>query len=170
MAVPVPSISCCVLNYCNLFYHIWNALAFNWDKCCHLALCLWLLPFHFIKKNLIASKFNQTYFKKVLKLQRFQICVYFFSSFVDCWVIDNFVTKLKLQYITGSMDKLKLSPSPLGPMLPVGLHHPLDGVTNPEYKFLRFIQLIFCKEKKALAFNRDRCCHLMLCLQLILFH
>jgi hypothetical protein len=29
--------------------------------------------------------------------------------------------------------------------------------------------LIFCKEKKALAFNRDRCCHLALCLQLILF-
>jgi hypothetical protein len=28
----------------------------------------------------------------------------------------------------------------------------------------------FSKEKKALAFNRDRCCLLVLCLQLILFH
>jgi hypothetical protein len=46
MAVPVPSISCCVLNHHNLFYQIQNALAFNRDTCCHLALCLWLLPFH----------------------------------------------------------------------------------------------------------------------------
>ncbi len=46
MAVPFPSISCCVLNHHNLFYHIQNALAFNWDTCCHLVLCLWLLPFH----------------------------------------------------------------------------------------------------------------------------
>jgi hypothetical protein len=29
---------------------------------------------------------------------------------------------------------------------PIGLHHPLDGVTNPEYKLFRFIQVaIFCK-------------------------
>jgi hypothetical protein len=53
----------------------------------------------------------------------------------------------------------------------IGLHHPLDGVTNPEYKLLHFIQItIFCKEKKALPFNRDGCCHLALCLWLILFH
>jgi hypothetical protein len=31
-------------------------------------------------------------------------------------------------------------------------------------------QLIFCKEMKAPAFNRDRCCHRALCLWLILFH
>ena len=36
---------------------------------------------------------------------------------------------------------------------------------------LHFIQLnkFLCKEK-ALAFNQDRCCHLALCLRLILFH
>ncbi len=52
----------------------------------------------------------------------------------------------------------------------IGLHHPLDGVTNPEYKLLHFIQLtFFCKKKRALAFNWDRCCHLALCLWLILF-
>ncbi len=56
--------------------------------------------------------------------------------------------------------------------LAIGLHHPLDGVPNSEYKLLCFIQLIkyFCKDQKARAFNRDRCCHLALCLQLILFH
>jgi hypothetical protein len=46
MAVPVTSISSCVLNHYNLFYKIQNALAFNHDMCCHLVLCLWLLPFH----------------------------------------------------------------------------------------------------------------------------
>jgi hypothetical protein len=44
MAVPVPSISCCVLNHHNVFYQIQNAIAFNQDACCHLALCLQLLP------------------------------------------------------------------------------------------------------------------------------
>ena len=49
------------------------------------------------------------------------------------------------------------------------LHHPLDGVTSTEYKLLHFIQLtkFFYKEKKALAFNWDRCFHLVLCLWLI---
>ncbi len=50
MAVPVPSISRCVLNHHNLFYPKHNALAFNWDTCCHLALCLQLLPSHLIVK------------------------------------------------------------------------------------------------------------------------
>jgi hypothetical protein len=47
MTVPVPSISCCVLNRHNLFYQIHNALAFNRDMYCHIALCLRLPPFHF---------------------------------------------------------------------------------------------------------------------------
>ncbi len=51
------------------------------------------------------------------------------------------------------------------------LDRPLDGVTNPKHKLLHFLTTkFFCKENKALAFNRDRCCHLVLCLQLILFH
>ncbi len=54
----------------------------------------------------------------------------------------------------------------------IGLHQPPDGVTNPKYKLQCFVttNLFFFKEKKALAFNRDRCCHLAFCLQLILFH
>ncbi len=50
MAVPVPSISCCVLNHQNLFYHIQNR-AFNRDTCCHLVLRLRLLPFHYASEN-----------------------------------------------------------------------------------------------------------------------
>ncbi len=32
----------------------------------------------------------------------------------------------------------------------IGLHHPLDGVTNPEYKLLHFIQLtnFFAKRRR----------------------
>ncbi len=41
-----------------------------------------------------------------------------------------------------------------------------------QYKLLCFIttKIFFGKEKNTLAFNRDRCCHLVLCLQLIPFH
>jgi hypothetical protein len=54
----------------------------------------------------------------------------------------------------------------------IGFHHPLDGVTNPKYKLLHFIQLtkFFCKEKKAQEFDWDRCSPQALCLWLILFH
>ncbi len=52
-----------------------------------------------------------------------------------------------------------------------GLDNPLDGITIPKYKLLHFFTTKKnCKEKKALALNQDRCCHLVLCLQLILFH
>jgi hypothetical protein len=51
------------------------------------------------------------------------------------------------------------------------LCHPRDGSTSPKYKLLCFITTKkICKEKNALAFNRDRCCHLVLCLRLIPFH
>jgi hypothetical protein len=56
MTVPVPSISCCVLNHIHLFYQIQNALAFNRDKCCHLVLFLQLLPFHWIKRGRVLIK------------------------------------------------------------------------------------------------------------------
>ncbi len=52
----------------------------------------------------------------------------------------------------------------------IGLYHPLYGVTKSKYKLLCFITNIFCEEKKALAVNWDRCCHLAHSLQLILFH
>jgi hypothetical protein len=51
------------------------------------------------------------------------------------------------------------------------LCHPPDGSTSPKYKLLCFkTTKQICKEKNALAFNRDRCCHLVLCLWLIPFH
>jgi hypothetical protein len=53
----------------------------------------------------------------------------------------------------------------------IGLYHPLDGVTNLKYKLLHFLTTIFfCKSKRVIAFKWDRCCHLALCLHLILFH
>jgi hypothetical protein len=50
MAVPVPSISCCVSQQLKFFCKEKNALAFNWNRCCHLVLCLQLiLLFAFLK-------------------------------------------------------------------------------------------------------------------------
>jgi hypothetical protein len=51
------------------------------------------------------------------------------------------------------------------------LCHPPDGNTSPRYKLPCFITTKkICNEKNALAFNQDRCCHLVLCLRLIPFH
>jgi hypothetical protein len=53
----------------------------------------------------------------------------------------------------------------------MGLYHPLDGNTNLKYRLLCFLAPNKKNsERKALAFNWDRCCHLALCLRLILFH
>jgi len=53
----------------------------------------------------------------------------------------------------------------------MGLYHPRIGDTNLKYKLLCFLTPDKKNSKrKALAFNRYRCCHLTLCLQLILFH
>ncbi len=65
VAASVPSISCCVLNHHDLFYQIHNALAFNRDTCCHLALSLQLLPFHCIALAYTTS-FNMLYGSEVL--------------------------------------------------------------------------------------------------------
>ncbi len=50
--------------------------------------------------------------------------------------------------------------------------HPPDDSTSPKYKLLCFKleNNLFCQIKNALAFNRDMCCHLVLCLRLLPFH
>ncbi len=73
MAVPVPSISCCVLNHHNLFYQIQNALAFNRDTCCHLALCLRLVPFHSchrVKRSFCRAKHWMTMSREMFNLDQ----------------------------------------------------------------------------------------------------
>ncbi len=55
-------------------------------------------------------------------------------------------------------------------LLSMRLCQPPDGSTSPKYKLVCFITTKKCKEKNALAFNQDRCCHLGLCLRLIPFH
>ncbi len=53
----------------------------------------------------------------------------------------------------------------------MGLYDPLDGVTNLKYKLLYLLTPNKkISKRKALAFNWDRCCHLAICLRLILFH
>ena len=53
----------------------------------------------------------------------------------------------------------------------MGLYHPLDGDTNLKYKLLCFLTPNKKNSmRKALTLNWDRCCHIALCLWLILFH
>ncbi len=52
----------------------------------------------------------------------------------------------------------------------MGLYHPLDGITNLKYKLFFSTPNKKISKRKALAFNRGRCCHLAICLRLILFH
>jgi len=53
----------------------------------------------------------------------------------------------------------------------IGFNQPLGGITNLKYRLLCYVtpNKKFSK-RKAIAFNQDGCCHLVLCLQLILFH
>jgi hypothetical protein len=51
----------------------------------------------------------------------------------------------------------------------IGLYHALGGITNPKYKLSHFLATKQIYKELVLAFNRDRCCHLVLCLWLILF-
>ncbi len=34
----------------------------------------------------------------------------------------------------------------------MGLYHPLDGITNPKYKLLRFLTTIFLQREKVTSF------------------
>ncbi len=53
----------------------------------------------------------------------------------------------------------------------IWLYHPLDGITNLKYGLLCFLTPNKkISKRKILAFHQDRCCHLALCLALILFH
>ncbi len=53
---------------------------------------------------------------------------------------------------------------------PMGLYHLLDGITNLKYKLLYFLTPnITNSKRKALALNRDRCCHLVICLHLLFY-
>jgi hypothetical protein len=47
MALPIPSISCSASKQLTLVCKEEKALAFDWVKCCHLALCSWQILFHY---------------------------------------------------------------------------------------------------------------------------
>ncbi len=101
MALPVPSISCCVLNHHNLFNQIQNTLAFKWDTCCHLALCLQLLPFHY-RKNILRTfcKYPPDTKASNIQLMNLQSFVFicqikFFSLFIFYWNAPSWANLIK---------------------------------------------------------------------------
>jgi hypothetical protein len=73
MAVPVPSISCCVFNNADFFYQELNELAFNRDTCCHLVICLRLLASHWsfwllvilFAENIVCYIFSRSFYDLV---------------------------------------------------------------------------------------------------------
>jgi hypothetical protein len=79
MAVPVSSISCCVLNQYNLFCQLQNALPFNWDTCCHLVLCLLLLSFHW-SEGIEAVYINLLYHSTFILCNLYQSCILLFMG------------------------------------------------------------------------------------------
>jgi hypothetical protein len=80
--------------------------------------------------------------------------------------MQGFALKLFLEVIFALVEKAKVFY-----LRPMRLCHPQDGSTSPKYKLLCSITTKnFSNKKNALAFNRDRCCHLVLCLRLIPFH
>ena len=80
------------------------------------------------------------------------------QKYIKCWIclfVDQLWLKISGHVGVGS----------------IGIYHLLYGVTSTKYKLSRFLTTNFlCKEKNTLTFNRDRCCHLALCIWLILFH
>ncbi len=58
------------------------------------------------------------------------------------------IMKIRLKIVLVAIHKLRLASVCLWFAQLIGLHHPLDGVTNPKYKLLHFIQLtkFFCKK------------------------
>jgi hypothetical protein len=70
VVVPVLSISCCIFNNHYFFEQMQNALAFNCDKGCHLALCLWLIIF-------LPKKFLENLCSSTLTVSlSFHLCVF----------------------------------------------------------------------------------------------
>jgi len=48
----------------------------------------------------------------------------------------------------------------------IGLNHPLDGIPNPKYELLHWLNFVSQREG-ILAFNQDKCWHLVICLGLL---
>ncbi len=100
------------------------------------------------------------------------------DCFRFCFAVDLIYHYLQNQHLAWfvrialKLPNLISNPTLLRSYIVMGLHHPLDGKTYPKYKLLlHFIQLTKnFLQREALAFNRNRCCHLALCLRLILFH
>jgi hypothetical protein len=156
-----PLIYLSVLLTCPLNY------TFDWSLC----LSVWLLAIYLYIRLSANQSVWPSFFCSFKYLPSVCLFVYSFvclsvhlSLFFFMFVCKSVCVLISLLFF--SLSVLCLSVSSMG------LHHPLEGITNPKYKLLHFwaTKMKLYKEKKALALNRNRCCHLVLCLQLILFH
>ncbi len=71
-------------------------------------------------------------------------------QFYDFQKLENIVISIKSFHQNVYVDYF-FRASPL--WILIGLHHPLDGITSPEYKLLRFMQLtIFLQREEGTRF------------------
>jgi hypothetical protein len=148
MALPIQGISWCVL-FTFFFCEKQNALAFNQDTWCHLALCLQMILLHFeidriaiwkVKRGRV-FKFSQTGVRTQL----------FFSIFIYFLLLYTWATAAPLVYVH-SLARLKLLLFITDNSNLIRLKHSLDGSVNSSKKLLHWLQL-FCKENNALILN-----------------
>ncbi len=148
-----------------------------------------LLTLTSLDQLIYKSEIVITFFKKQPTSMRVQLRWASLSISIPCYCYYNLILILRNQLISckniGFESFLKLSTlvkcsfakiahwkfnKALCSVL-IGLYHPLDGVTNLKYKLLCFLTPNKkISKRNAQAFNRDRHWHLVLCLQLILFH
>ncbi len=99
--------------------------------------------------------------------------IFWTRSFYIRHILYHFVSFMNKKFCSAWISQLPIWPpnSKKDCKTLMRLCHPPDGSTSHKYKLLCFITTKkICKEQNTLAFNRDRCCHLVLCLRLIPFH
>ncbi len=148
MAVPVPTIRCCALNHHNLFYQIQNALAFNQDTCCHLVLCLRLLPFHYLFINFMfvklpccqfgQQKFKQPYFYQ----QYFNILLISILPFHQLHVFQRKFHQIVVCSATTSSTYTLINYNFVNILFPVYNHVAISFTESPDSTFFSSSKLV----------------------------
>jgi hypothetical protein len=98
MVLPIPSLSCCISKQL-IFCKEKKALAFNWDRWCHLALFFWLILFRlFYLPSLGYSSIDYHCRKSLLKKRLRTIDLLVLTSLVKLLLIQQTIFFYKTSY------------------------------------------------------------------------
>jgi len=158
MAVPVPSISCCVLNNNDFCCQEPNELAFNWDTCCHLVICFQLIASHW-SEGFEAVYINLLYHSTFILCNLYQSCILLFMGQLS----PTFTTEVKHR----SQSYMHIS-IPLPPLLANTAHFchnsfwsPLLilGTSPPPLSILFKMTVLFVRKGIVIEFSRISLLH-----------